>query len=104
MFAWAINLSLRSMSTTTIWNWKTGPLKLLSLARLTSLYSTNVCAKFVSIQQHYQHYFVNARFGWLQTANAGLFVVLNLVRDTDWNDPLDNQIFSIKYSYQFDVL
>ena len=47
---------------------------------------------------------VNARFGWLQTANAGLFVVLNLVRDTDWNDPLDNQIFSIKYSYQFDVL
>ena len=47
---------------------------------------------------------VNARFGWLQTANAGLFVVLNLVRDTDWDDPLNNQIFSVKYSYQFDVL
>ena len=47
---------------------------------------------------------INARFGLLQTANAGLFVVLNLVRDTDWDDPLNNQVFSVKYSYQFDLL
>ena len=47
---------------------------------------------------------INARFGLLQTANAGLFVVLNLVRNTDWDDPLNNQVFSVKYSYQFDLL
>jgi len=47
---------------------------------------------------------VNARFGLLQTANAGLFVVLNIVRDTDFDDPLNNQVFSVKYSYQFDLL
>ena len=47
---------------------------------------------------------VNARFGLLQTANAGLFVVLNIVKDTDRDDPLNNQVFSFKYSYQFDVL
>ena len=47
---------------------------------------------------------INARFGLLQTANTGLFVVLNLVRDTDWDDPLNNQVFSVKYSYQFDLL
>jgi len=47
---------------------------------------------------------VNARFGLLQTANTGLFVVVNLIKDNDWEDPLDNQVFSVKYSYQFDVL
>jgi len=47
---------------------------------------------------------INVRFGLLQTANTGLFVVLNLVRDTDWGDPLNNQVFSVKYSYQFDLL
>jgi hypothetical protein len=47
---------------------------------------------------------VNARFGLLQTANTGLFVVVNLIKDNDWDDPLDNQVFSVKYSYQFDVL
>jgi hypothetical protein len=47
---------------------------------------------------------INARFGLLQTANTGLFVVLNIVKDTDWNDPLNNQVFSFKYSYQFDFL
>ena len=47
---------------------------------------------------------LNARFGLLQTANTGLFVVLNLVRDLDFDDPLNNQVFSVKYSYQFDVL
>jgi hypothetical protein len=47
---------------------------------------------------------VNARFGLLQTANTGLFFVVNLIKDNDWDDPLDNQVFSVKYSYQFDVL
>ena len=47
---------------------------------------------------------VNARFGWLKTANTGLFVVLNLVNDTDWDDPLNTQTFSVKYTHQFDVL
>ena len=47
---------------------------------------------------------VNARFGWLKTANTGLFVVLNLVKDTDWNDPQNTQTFSLKYTHQLDVL
>ena len=47
---------------------------------------------------------VNARFGWLKTANTGLFVVLNLVKDVDWDDPLNNQTVSVKYTHQFDVL
>ncbi len=47
---------------------------------------------------------VNARFGWLKTANTGLFVVLNLVKDTDWNDPLNTQTLSVKYTYQLDAL
>jgi hypothetical protein len=47
---------------------------------------------------------VNARFGWIQNANTGLFVVLNLVKDDDYLDGLNNQSITIKYSYQFDLL
>ena len=47
---------------------------------------------------------INARFGWLQTANTGLFIVYNIVRDLDWFDEINDSIFSIKYTYQFDVL
>ena len=47
---------------------------------------------------------INARFGWLQTANTGLFIVYNIVRDLDLFDEIDDTIFSIKYTYQFDVL
>jgi len=47
---------------------------------------------------------VNARFGWLQNANTGLFVVLNLVKDDDFIDALDNQSITVKYTYRFDLL
>lgn len=47
---------------------------------------------------------VNARFGWLRNANTGLFVVLNIVKDTDYFDALNNQSITIKYSHQFDLL
>lgn len=47
---------------------------------------------------------INARFGWLQTANTGLFIVYNIVRDLDWFDEINDSIFSIKYTYQFDLL
>tara|TARA_B100000686_G_scaffold355370_1_gene473753 strand:+ start:14775 stop:16991 length:2217 start_codon:yes stop_codon:yes gene_type:complete len=47
---------------------------------------------------------VNGRFAWLKNANTGLFVVLNVVKDKDLFDNLNNQIISIKYSYQFDVI
>ncbi|MDC6354049.1 MULTISPECIES: DUF5916 domain-containing protein [Robiginitalea] len=47
---------------------------------------------------------VNARLGWLQSANTGLFVVLNIVRDDDLPDALDNQVLTIKYTHQFDIL
>jgi len=47
---------------------------------------------------------VNTRFGMLQTANSGLFIVVNFIRDSDWFDYIDSRSVSVKYSYQFDVL
>lgn len=47
---------------------------------------------------------VNARFGWLRNANTGLFVVVNIIKDTDYFDALNNQSITIKYSHQFDLL
>jgi hypothetical protein len=47
---------------------------------------------------------LNARFGWLQNANTGLFVVFNIIQDIDYMDLLNNQSITIKYSYQFDLL
>ena len=47
---------------------------------------------------------VNARFGWLQNANTGLFVVLNIIEDKDYLDGLNNQSVTLKYTYQFDML
>ncbi|MFK7812007.1 MAG: DUF5916 domain-containing protein [Maribacter sp.] len=46
---------------------------------------------------------VNARFGWLQNANTGLFVVFNIVKDDNIFDALNNQIFTVKYTHRFDV-
>ena len=47
---------------------------------------------------------VNARFGWLSNANTGLFVVVNIIKDSDFMDRLNNQSITIKYTYQFDLL
>ena len=47
---------------------------------------------------------LNARFGWLRNANTGLFVVLNIIKDTDYFDALNNQSITVKYSHQFDLL
>jgi hypothetical protein len=47
---------------------------------------------------------LNTRFGWIKNANTGLFIVLNTIRDRDFIDKIDNQIITIKYNYQFDVL
>ena len=38
---------------------------------------------------------VNARFGWLQNANTGLFVVLNLIEDQSLELPKQTQFFTI---------
>ena len=47
---------------------------------------------------------VNARFGWLQNANTGLFVVFNIVKDDDLPDALNNQVLTVKYTHRFDIL
>lgn len=47
---------------------------------------------------------VNARFGWLQNANTGLFVVLNIVKDDNPIDALNNQTITVKYTHRFDIL
>ena len=43
----------------------------------------------------------NIRFGWLQQANTGLFVVYNEARG---EDSVNNRSFTIKYTKMFDVL
>lgn len=47
---------------------------------------------------------VNARFGWLQNANTGLFVVFNIVKDDNDLDLLNNQIITVKYTHRIDIL
>ncbi|MEX0314835.1 MAG: DUF5916 domain-containing protein [Allomuricauda sp.] len=47
---------------------------------------------------------VNARFGWLQNANTGLFVVFNIVKDDNDIDLLNNQIITVKYTHRIDIL
>ncbi|MCL6265894.1 carbohydrate binding family 9 domain-containing protein [Flagellimonas myxillae] len=47
---------------------------------------------------------VNARFGWLQNANTGLFVVFNIVKDDNDMDLLNNQVITLKYTHRFDIL
>jgi hypothetical protein len=47
---------------------------------------------------------VNARFGWLQNANTGLFVVFNIVKDDNPIDLLNNQTLTIKYTHRFDIV
>lgn len=47
---------------------------------------------------------VNARFGWLQNANTGLFVVFNIVKDDNAIDVLNNQTLTIKYTHRFDLM
>jgi hypothetical protein len=46
----------------------------------------------------------NIRFGWLRNANTGLFVVVNVVKDSDMFDALNNQSLTVKYTHQFDIL
>ena len=46
---------------------------------------------------------VNARFSWLQNANTGLFVVVNIIEDNDDFDMLRNQSITVKYTHRFDL-
>ncbi|MGX1930096.1 DUF5916 domain-containing protein [Flagellimonas sp. 2504JD4-2] len=46
----------------------------------------------------------NIRFGWLQNANTGLFVVFNIVKDDNDLDLLNNQIITVKYTHRIDIL
>ena len=47
---------------------------------------------------------INTRFGLLKSANNGLFVVLNILKDEDILDYNNNQRFTIKYSHTFDLI
>ena len=46
----------------------------------------------------------NIRFGWLQNANTGLFVVVNVVKDDDMLDMINNQTITVKYTHRFDLI
>ena len=47
---------------------------------------------------------VNARFGLLKNANTGLFVVLNILKDDDLLDYVNNQRLTVKYTHTFDLI
>ena len=47
---------------------------------------------------------VNARFGLLKNANTGLFVVLNILKDDDLLDYINNQRLTVKYTHTFDFI
>ena len=47
---------------------------------------------------------VNARFGWLNSANTGLFIVFNIVKDSDIFNLYNNQSITVKYTHQFDLI
>ena len=47
---------------------------------------------------------VNTRFGLLNDANTGLFVVFNILKDSDIIDEINNQQITIKYTHSFDLI
>ena len=47
---------------------------------------------------------VNTRFGLLNDANTGLFIVFNIFKDSDIIDEINNQQITIKYTHSFDLL
>ena len=47
---------------------------------------------------------VNTRFGWLNSANTGLFIVFNIVKDSDIFNLYNNQSITVKYTHQFDLI
>ena len=47
---------------------------------------------------------VNTRYGLLGDANTGLFVVLNILKDDDLLDYVNNQRLTIKYTHTFDFI
>ena len=47
---------------------------------------------------------VNTRFGLLNDANTGLFIVFNILKDSDIIDEINNQQITIKYTHSFDLI
>jgi hypothetical protein len=77
-------------------------------ARLSYSFSPRVYLQaLVQYNDVIDNWSTNLRFGWLQAANTGLFVVYNENRDTD-RDPLGlgvrDRTFTVKYSHTFDLL
>lgn len=71
-------------------------------ARLSYSFTPQIFVQtLVQYNQSSDTFSTNLRFGWLRSANAGLFIVFNEIRD-DFRK--NNQIFTIKYSHIFDVI
>ena len=47
---------------------------------------------------------INTRFGLLNDANTGLFIVFNILRDRDIFDEINSQQITIKYTHSFDLI
>ena len=73
--------------------------------RITYSFSTRI---FVQVLAQYNDqsdiWSANARFGWLRTANTGLFVVFNQTSQIDgWPGEALNRGVTVKYTHLFDV-
>jgi len=79
----------------------------VSLARLRLSYSFSPKILLQALFQYNERsdtYSTNLRFAWLQSANAGLYVVYNEIDERGIGAPPTGREFIIKYSRIFDVL
>ncbi len=75
-------------------------------ARLSYSFTPRIFAQgLLQYNDRADRWSTNLRFGWLQAANTGLFLVYNEVRDTDdFTNGTLNRSFIVKYSRLLDVL
>lgn len=79
-----------------------------NIARLRLSYSFTVRLFLQALVQYSDQddvWATNLRFGWLQTASTGLYLVYNEIRDTgDFNSGIPDRRIILKYSHLFDIL
>lgn len=74
----------------------------IARARISYAFTPNIFLQsLIQYNSVTKQFSSNIRFGWLQQANTGLFIVYNETRD---DGLIDNRNFIVKYSVLLDVL
>ena len=78
---------------------------IISGLNLTYSFTTRMFLQsFIQYNNVSKLFSVNTRFGLLNDANTGLFIVLNILKDSDIIDEINNQQITIKYTHSFDII